>query len=39
MTNEDAEEPPRLLKEALKSVSIEETGVFDAFAIGESRIY
>lgn len=37
LTPEPPEEPPRLLKEALKKRGIEETGVFDVCAIGESR--
>ncbi|KAK0643420.1 beta-lactamase superfamily domain-containing protein [Cercophora newfieldiana] len=37
LTTEPVEEPPRLLKEALKKSGIAETGVFDTCAIGESR--
>ncbi|KAK4236535.1 beta-lactamase superfamily domain-containing protein [Achaetomium macrosporum] len=37
LTSEDVEEPPKLLKEALKTSGIPETGVFDVCAIGETR--
>ncbi|RPA82985.1 Metallo-hydrolase/oxidoreductase [Ascobolus immersus RN42] len=37
LTDEDVEEPPVLLRTALKERGIEETGVFDTIAIGESR--
>ncbi|KAK0636594.1 beta-lactamase superfamily domain-containing protein [Bombardia bombarda] len=37
LTNEDVEEPPRLLREALRTSGIAETGVFDVCAVGESR--
>jgi N-acyl-phosphatidylethanolamine-hydrolysing phospholipase D len=37
LTEEDVLEPPKLLKEALKHHSIEETGVFDVIDIGSSR--
>ncbi|KAK4251389.1 beta-lactamase superfamily domain-containing protein [Corynascus novoguineensis] len=37
LTSEDVEEPPRLLKQALKTSGIPETGVFDVCAIGETR--
>lgn len=37
LTEEDVLEPPRVLKEALKSKGIAETGVFDVCDIGESR--
>lgn len=36
LTTEDVQEPPRLLKEALRKSGIEETGVFDVCAVGES---
>lgn len=37
LTSEDVEEPPRVLKEALKKSGISETGVFDVCAVGETR--
>jgi L-ascorbate metabolism protein UlaG (beta-lactamase superfamily) len=37
LTSEPPDEPPRLLKEALKKSGIDETGVFDVCAVGESR--
>ncbi|KAM7200802.1 Beta-lactamase superfamily domain containing protein [Rhypophila sp. PSN 637] len=37
LTSEEIDEPPRLLREALKSCGIEEKGVFDVCAIGETR--
>lgn len=37
LTEEDALEPPRVLKEALKESGISEEGVFDTCSIGESR--
>ncbi|KAL2153481.1 hypothetical protein VTH82DRAFT_4636 [Thermothelomyces myriococcoides] len=37
LTVEDVDEPPKLLKQALKASGIPETGVFDVCAIGESR--
>ncbi|KAK4134034.1 Metallo-hydrolase/oxidoreductase [Trichocladium antarcticum] len=37
LTTEDVEEPPRLLREALKKSGIAETGVFDVCAVGETR--
>lgn len=37
LTSEDVEEPPRLLREALKRSGIAETGVFDVCAVGETR--
>ncbi|KAK4226745.1 beta-lactamase superfamily domain-containing protein [Podospora fimiseda] len=39
LTTEEVEEPPRLLKEALRKSGIAETGVFDVCAIGETREY
>lgn len=39
LTEEDVLEPPRILKEALKSRDIQEEGVFDVCDIGESREY
>ncbi|TLS31319.1 hypothetical protein PpBr36_02748 [Pyricularia pennisetigena] len=37
LTSEDVDEPPRLLREALKRSGIAEEGVFDVCSIGESR--
>jgi L-ascorbate metabolism protein UlaG (beta-lactamase superfamily) len=37
LTSEDVEEPPRMLREALKKSGIAETGVFDVCAVGETR--
>lgn len=37
LTSEEVEEPPVLLREALKTSGIAEEGVFDTCAIGESR--
>jgi len=37
LTVEHPEEPPRLLKEALKRSGLPETGLFDTCAVGESR--
>lgn len=37
LTNEEVEEPPQLLREALKKSGISETGVFDVCAVGETR--
>lgn len=37
LTEEDVLEPPRILKEALKSKGIQEEGIFDVCDIGESR--
>ncbi|KAK1783071.1 beta-lactamase superfamily domain-containing protein [Copromyces sp. CBS 386.78] len=37
LTIEEVEEPPRLLKEAMKTSGMPETGVFDTCAIGETR--
>jgi len=37
LTTEEVEEPPRLLREALRRSGIPETGVFDVCAVGESR--
>jgi L-ascorbate metabolism protein UlaG (beta-lactamase superfamily) len=37
LTSEEVEEPPRLLREALKTSGIAETGVFDVCAVGETR--
>ncbi|OAA39753.1 hypothetical protein NOR_06173 [Metarhizium rileyi] len=37
LSSEEINEPPRLLREGLKSRGMEETGVFDIFAIGETR--
>ncbi|KAK0619943.1 beta-lactamase superfamily domain-containing protein [Immersiella caudata] len=37
LTIEPPEEPPKMLKEALKKSGLAETGVFDTCAIGESR--
>ncbi|KAK1755842.1 beta-lactamase superfamily domain-containing protein [Echria macrotheca] len=37
LTSEEPNEPPRLLREALKREGIAETGVFDVCAVGESR--
>jgi L-ascorbate metabolism protein UlaG (beta-lactamase superfamily) len=37
LTIEPPEEPPKMLKEALRKSGIAETGVFDTCAIGESR--
>ena len=37
LTEEDVLEPPKKLKEALREVGIQETGVFDVCEIGESR--
>ena len=37
LTSEDAEEPPKLLKEALKANGLPEEGVFDVCALGETR--
>jgi L-ascorbate metabolism protein UlaG (beta-lactamase superfamily) len=37
LTNEEVEEPPRLLKDALKRSGLPETGIFDVCAIGETR--
>jgi L-ascorbate metabolism protein UlaG (beta-lactamase superfamily) len=36
LTSEKTDEPPVKLREALKSRSIPETGVFDVCAVGES---
>ncbi len=37
LTAEDVEEPPKMLREALRRAGIDESGVFDVCAIGESR--
>ncbi|KAK3323741.1 beta-lactamase superfamily domain-containing protein [Cercophora scortea] len=37
LTSEEVEEPPALLREALRECGIKETGVFDVCALGESR--
>ncbi|KAI0001227.1 Metallo-hydrolase/oxidoreductase [Xylariaceae sp. FL0662B] len=37
LSTEAVDEPPKILKVALKKAGIEETGIFDALAIGESR--
>ncbi|KAL5943241.1 hypothetical protein ACKVV1_002079 [Pyricularia oryzae] len=37
LTSEDVDEPPKLLREALKRSGIAEEGVFDVCSIGESR--
>ncbi|KAK3491917.1 beta-lactamase superfamily domain-containing protein [Neurospora crassa] len=37
LTIEEVEEPPKLLKEALKTSGLPETGVFDSCAIGETK--
>ncbi|KAJ4300123.1 hypothetical protein N0V88_002792 [Collariella sp. IMI 366227] len=37
LTSEEVEEPPRLLREALKTSGIPEEGVFDVCAVGETR--
>lgn len=37
LSTEGVDEPPKTLKAALKKAGIEETGVFDVLAIGESR--
>ncbi|KAJ4361321.1 hypothetical protein N0V85_009418 [Neurospora sp. IMI 360204] len=37
LTIEEVEEPPKLLKEALKTSGMPETGVFDTCAIGETK--
>ena len=37
LTSEEVEEPPRMLKEALRTSGIPETGVFDVCAVGETR--
>ncbi|EAQ87758.1 hypothetical protein CHGG_04377 [Chaetomium globosum CBS 148.51] len=37
LTCEEVEEPPKLLKEALKTSGLPETGVFDVCAVGETR--
>ncbi|KAI9151332.1 Metal-dependent hydrolase lscR [Paramyrothecium foliicola] len=37
LTGEDVDEPPKLLREALRRKEIPETGVFDICDIGESR--
>ena len=37
LTSEDIDEPPRILKEAMKKSGFAETGVFDTCAVGESR--
>ncbi len=37
LTSEAIDEPPKILKEALKASGLAETGVFDVCAIGESR--
>lgn len=39
LTSEDVDEPPVLLREALKRSGIAEEGVFDVCSIGESREY
>ena len=38
-TSEDVNEPPKMLKEALRKRGLPETGLFDVCAIGESREY
>lgn len=37
LTSEEVDEPPKMLMEALRKRGMEERGVFDACAIGESR--
>ncbi|KAK3987564.1 beta-lactamase superfamily domain-containing protein [Cladorrhinum sp. PSN332] len=37
LTSEEVQEPPELLKKALKKSGIAETGVFDVCAVGETR--
>jgi L-ascorbate metabolism protein UlaG (beta-lactamase superfamily) len=37
LTSEEVEEPPRMLREALKASGIAETGVFDVCDVGETR--
>jgi hypothetical protein len=37
LTSEDVEEPPKMLREALRTSGIAETGVFDVCAVGETR--
>ncbi|KAK4465860.1 beta-lactamase superfamily domain-containing protein [Cladorrhinum samala] len=37
LTSEEVQEPPELLKKALKKSGIEEKGVFDVCAVGETR--
>jgi L-ascorbate metabolism protein UlaG (beta-lactamase superfamily) len=37
LTSEEVEEPPRLLREAMKTSGLPETGVFDVCAVGETR--
>ncbi|KAH8900289.1 Metallo-hydrolase/oxidoreductase [Thozetella sp. PMI_491] len=37
LTSEEIDEPPKILKEALRKSGIAETGVFDTCSIGESR--
>ncbi|KAM7195315.1 Beta-lactamase superfamily domain containing protein [Naviculisporaceae sp. PSN 640] len=37
LTSEEIDEPPRLLREAMRDCGLEETGVFDVCAVGESR--
>ncbi|KAK4149308.1 beta-lactamase superfamily domain-containing protein [Chaetomidium leptoderma] len=37
LTTEEVEEPPRMLREALKTSGIPQTGVFDVCAVGETR--
>ncbi|KAK4103419.1 Metallo-hydrolase/oxidoreductase [Parathielavia hyrcaniae] len=37
LTSEEVEEPPKLLREALRTSGIPETGVFDVCAVGETR--
>ncbi|KAI1173386.1 Metallo-hydrolase/oxidoreductase [Nemania sp. FL0916] len=39
LTSEPVDEPPKLLREALKKAGIKEAGVFDTVAIGESRSF
>ncbi|KAK4146038.1 beta-lactamase superfamily domain-containing protein [Dichotomopilus funicola] len=37
LTSEEVEEPPRMLREALRASGIEEEGVFETCAVGETR--